>query len=103
LRGCRPVIDGNVLLESDADLAQLEDVREVTRSIVIDSTTLDALGCVEIVGESLQILGNDARTTSTGRSPHRGPSSPSRMGLHDLGACARRPCDRRLPRSPARF
>jgi hypothetical protein len=67
--GATEVLDGNVLIESEADLAQLEGVREVTRSIVVNQTeltNLDFLGCVDTVGENLQIFGNDQLTSVDG-------------------------------------
>lgn len=63
------VLEENVLIESEADLAQLEGIREVTRSIVVNQTMLadlDALGCIDTVGEDLQIFGNTALTNVDG-------------------------------------
>jgi hypothetical protein len=63
------VLDGNVLIESEADLAMLEGVREVTRGLVVNQTeltNLDALGCIDTVGENLQIFGNEALTNVDG-------------------------------------
>ena len=60
--GVDGVFDGNILIESAADLAMLDGISEVTRALVIndtDLTDLDALGCVTRVGEQLQIFGND--------------------------------------------
>ncbi len=59
--GVDGVIDNNVTIESVADLAQLDGIREVTRTLLIndsDLVDLDALGCIEVVGETLQIFGN---------------------------------------------
>lgn len=67
--GATEVFEGNVLIESEADLAQLEGIREVTRSIVVNQTmltNLDALGCIDTVGEDLQIFGNTALTNVDG-------------------------------------
>ncbi|MEX1364107.1 MAG: hypothetical protein AB1Z98_13350 [Nannocystaceae bacterium] len=60
--GVDGVLDGNVLIESVADLAQLEGISEITRSVVIndtDLTDLDAFGCVTQIGGDLQIFGNE--------------------------------------------
>lgn len=67
--GADQVLDGNVLIESAADLAQLDGVREITRSLVITSTELtdlDAIGCIDLVGENLQIFGNASLTNIDG-------------------------------------
>jgi hypothetical protein len=67
--GATEVLDGNVLIETEDDLAQLEGVREVTRSIVVNQTALtnlDFLGCIDTVGENLQIFGNEQLTNVDG-------------------------------------
>ncbi|WP_266221098.1 receptor L domain-containing protein [Paraliomyxa miuraensis] len=67
--GADQVLDANVLIQSADDLAQLDGVREITRSLVIDSTDLvdlDALGCIDLVGENLQIFGNTSLTNVDG-------------------------------------
>jgi hypothetical protein len=67
--GVDGVLEANANIMSAADLVQLEGIREVTRSIVISQTeleNLDALGCIETVGENLQIFGNESLTNIDG-------------------------------------
>ncbi|MEM9455156.1 MAG: hypothetical protein AAGF11_13325 [Myxococcota bacterium] len=59
----------HVIIESEDDLAQLDGLRAIQGELQVDKTTftdLDFLGCIEQVGNSLTIFGNDALTNVDG-------------------------------------
>lgn len=60
---------GHIIIESEADIAQLEGIRAVQGELQVDKTTftdLDFLGCVEEVGDTLTIFGNPELTNVEG-------------------------------------
>lgn len=60
---------GHIIIESEDDLAQLDGLRAIQGELQVDKTTftdLDFLGCIEEVGNTLTIFGNDALTDVDG-------------------------------------
>lgn len=60
---------GHIVIESEADLAELDGVRVVEGELQVNRTTftdLDFLGCIEEVGGELTIFGNDSLQDVTG-------------------------------------
>jgi len=60
---------GHLVIESEADLAELDGVRAIEGELQIDSTSftnLDFLGCIEEVGGELTIFGNAQLTDLSG-------------------------------------
>lgn len=67
--GVDQVHAGHIVIESEADIAQLDGIRVVQGELQVDKTTLtdlDFLGCVEEVGNRLTIFGNTELTNVDG-------------------------------------
>lgn len=67
--GVDGVLEGNLLVESAADLAMLEGIAEITGSVEMnetDVTDLDAFGCVTRIYGNLTIFNNDQLTNIDG-------------------------------------